>query len=53
MEMVSQETVSESIYNLINVFRIELQEIAIVPLFDEDILTVITAVIDVVSFPVL
>ena len=51
--MVSQETIGESICNLFNVFRIELHEIAIVVFFDEDILTVITTVIDVVSTPVL
>jgi hypothetical protein len=53
MEMVSQETVGESICDLLNVFRIEIHEIAVVVFFDEDILTVITTVIDVVSFPVL
>jgi hypothetical protein len=51
MEMISQETVGESICDSRNVFLIELHEIEIVFFFDEDIFTIIPPVIDVINFP--
>ena len=48
MEMVPQQAVGECIRNRADMKRLQLQEIGVVPIFVEDILAVVAAIVDMI-----
>ena len=53
VKVIPQQAIGECPRDRFDVFQVELQKVVVIPLFNEDILAVVTAIVDVIDQTVL